>query len=245
MWAILGQRLAAEDRAAFIHSAILATDEIVENEPLPIYGASHSPRSTLRTRRQRLARKLAEQIQLLAACTPPRCLARDVVMSQAGSVVEWLVIVFGIGQVPRDYDLRWRLARLGIEYTTSSKRGWVQHRRASDVVRHKVIELARTLLAEEGRGGKQLHWLAVFADALAALPSIDQEHAGDLMLVSQKAGYLDWFRPVYRESLHYSVTPGESPLSIAGWATLAGLVTNDPAINADDIAHAVRACQIL
>lgn len=244
MWVGLEQRLATEDRAAFIYSAILATDEIVANEPLPIYGVSDHPGPALRTPRQRLARKLAEKVQLLTACTPLRCTAHAVVHSQAGSIVERLIIGFSIGQVPRDYDQRWRLARLGIEYTTSSKRGWVQHRRASDMVRTKVIELVRALVAKEG-GAADLAWLAAFADELADLPCLDKEHGGDLMLASQKAGYLDWFRPVYRESLHYSVTPGESPLSIAGWATLAVLMTNDPDINADDIAHAIRACQIL
>jgi len=244
MWAGLEQRLATEDRADFIYRAILATDEIVANEPLPIYGVTDHPRPTLRTSRQRLARKLAEQVQLLTACTPLRCIADTVVRNQAGSIVERLIIGFSIGQVPRDYDQRWRLSRLGIEYTTSSKRGWVQHRRASDLVRTKVVELARKLVAEEG-GAADLRWLAAFADELASLPCLEKEHGGDLMLASQKAGYLDWFRPVYRESLHYSVTPGESPLSIAGWATLAVLMTNDPDINADDIAHAIRACQIL
>lgn len=248
MWNDLAQRLEVAERRAFLHAVILATDEIIADEPLPVYQVPATPKPALRTRRQRLARRLAEQVQLLAACTPPRCTAARVIERRASVTVEQLIIAFGIGQVPQDYNQRWRLSRLNIEFTTSSKRGWVQHRRASDRVRAKVIDLARALLMENTKACPEDQINAVlveFSDLLASLPDMDEEHRDDPALRSQKASYLDWFRLAYRESLHYSIEAGQSPLSLAGWATLAGLMANDPTINTDDIAHAVRACQIL
>lgn len=246
MWVELDERLASDERGAFIHTIILATDENIKNEPLPVYSLPSPPAPRLRTRVKRLARKFAEQLQLLRVCTPPRCAAKEIVNRQSSSIVEALVIYFDIGEVYQDYDQRWRLTSLGIEYTTSSKRGWVQHRRASDTIRRKVIEVGHLLINEIKVTGQCFHFadeLSWFVSRMEQLPDLRSEHGDELILASQKSGYLDWFRYTYREALSASNVQGISPLSHAGWATLAGIITGDPDINPDDIAHAVRAWQ--
>lgn len=246
MWAELDESLACDERAAFIHTVILAADAIIKDEPLPVYSLPSPPGPRLRTKTQRLARKFAEQVQLLRVCTPPRCEAKETVSSWAGVMVESLVVYFNIGETYQDHDQRWRVARLGIEYTTSSKRGWVQHRRASDVIRRKVIELGFSLISEIEISGAQLHFaeeLKRFVSDLRRLPDFKTEHGADLALDSQKSGYLDWFRHAYRETMHSSKVADQSPLCYAGWSTLASIVTGESDITRDDIAHAARVWQ--
>lgn len=248
MWSELDEKLACDERAAFIHTVILATDEIVKNEPLKVYSIPNLPVRRLRTRVQRLARKFAEQVQLLAVCTPPRCAAHPVISRNSGVMVEALIIYFHIGQVCQDHDQRWRLTRLGVEYTTNSKRGWVQHRRASDVVRRKVIDVGRQLITEIESSGEHLRFageLSRFVSSMDQLPDIKAEHDERLMLASQKSGYLDWFRHSYRATLSARKVSDQSPLSYRGWATLATIVTGECDISPDDIAHAVQAWRIL
>lgn len=249
MWRELDARLQPDERSGFIHAAILGTDEICQDEPLPGYVVTQHEPPRLRTKTQRRARKLAELIQLWRACTPPRCAAYETKASgKLGSIIELLVVAFHIGPVPLDYNLRWKTVRLGIEYTTDSKRGWMQHRRASDTVRAKLIETGRqllALLADEQPG----HWLSQNLDELLQqlgnLPSMAEEHSDSVMLLSQKSSYLDWFRYVCVETRHAAIASETSPLSIEGWATLARIVTGDQDIDRGDIAHAVRVCQVL
>lgn len=236
MWKHTEASLNPEWRNAFLHDLILATDAVIPDEPLPAYESPTYPPPRLRTREQRHARKLAELLQLLRAVTPPRCAAAQSRVENAGTDVEALIIWFDIGQVPRDYDLRGEMTELAIEFTTDSKRGWVQHRRASDVVRAKAVKAARTLVALPG-AAQRATWLMKLADELAALPRMQDEHAHDVELRQQKAGYQDWLRVAYCRTLDYAMTPGKSPLRIVDWATLACVVADAPTPMPDTIAH--------
>lgn len=236
MWRHAGVCIAPEWRNAFLQTLIIATDAVIPDKPLPVYGSPKKNPPRLRTREQRHARKLAELLQLLRVVTPPRCKANQSRILNVGSDIEALIIWFDIGQVPYNYDLRWSKTELGIEFTTDSKRGWMQHRRASDLVRAKTIKTARTLATLPG-ATKRASWLVLLADELATLPSMDIECGGDIELRSQKAGYQDWLRYTYCETLNYAAVAGNPLLRMSDWATLARVVADAPDPSPDTIAH--------
>jgi len=238
MWRHAENSVAPEWRNAFILDLILATDSIFPEEALPVYGSPPSAEHRLRTREQRHARKLAKLLQLLRVVTPPRCKADKSRINEASCDVEYLIIFFDIGPVPRDYYLCWRMTELGVEYTMDSKRGWMQHRRASDLVRGKVVNAARTMAALPG-ATQHTEWLLTLADELEALPSMKAEHVDEIDLQSQKAGYLDWLAVAYSMTKSYSSSPEEETLRIVDWAVLARVVAGAGDVTPDDISHAI------
>ena len=238
LWRNLSRQVENGMPRGFIMDLILATDAIVTDEPLPVYARPALEPLTLRTRAQRHARKLAELLQLLAAVTPPRCRAARSRIMLAGSDIEYLVIYFNIGAVPRDYDLRWQRQELGISYTSDSERGWRQHRRASDKVRRRTIRTARILadiLAETKHHG----WLLQLATDLDQLPDMHDEHAGWLTLMSQKHGWWNWLAAAYALTHAHVADEGWEALGPSDWATLARVITGTEDITPDDVAHAL------
>lgn len=173
MWAQASKGLKADERKYFIPRLILSTDAIVPDERLPVYKTApvgESPK--YRTREQRAAYKLAVQLQRFAVVTPPRCQAYQARFISVD--IEKLIISFNIKPAERDDDERWR--SLQIEYTTSSKRGWIQHRRASDKVRREVITTARRL-ADLPDAKRHQSWLRDLAAELESLPNFETEHS--------------------------------------------------------------------
>lgn len=242
MWKYVETSIDPEFRAGFLSRLVLATDEIIPDTPLPVYGAPDYAPPRLRTREQRRARKLAEQLRLLNTVTPPRCKAYNSRVNHAASDIELLIIWFDISQVPHNPDRRWQLTELRIEYTRDSKRGWKQHRRASDILRQKVIKTARELAGLPG-AKKRAAWLHTLAEDLAALPEMKDEHAADIALLGQKADYTDWVRVIHAEMDDYAASPLTPALRHRDLATLANVITATPAddqmITEDDVAHAI------
>gem|GEM_PF-6977061 len=224
-------------RGDFVHSLILATDEIIPDEPLPVYNRPPTPEPNLRSRQQRWARKLAKLLQLLRAVTPGGCQASRRIMF-VGSDIEYLVICFGTGDVPCDYDLRWRLTELGIEYTTDSERGWRQHRRASDKVRLKAVTAARKLATMVDDDSHRA-WLHELARDLEALPSMQDEHVAWLTSMSQKQGWWNWLIAAYAMTRYSGKDMDTPPLRHLDWATLARVIAGAKSVDEDDVAHAL------
>jgi len=207
---------------AFIGALIYSTDDALEDEPRPVYPLSpDAADARLRDPAQRLAPKLARLFRELRIVTPPRCAARSAPALQVISTVDRLVIGYRFDLAPDDVNEIYR--RHGIEFTSDSKRGWLQRRRASDAVRCRVIEAARRL-AEIGRP-QDAGWLAALADDLLRLPDYRTEHAHQPELRSNKCGWPDWLRVAHRD-LH-GVGEQENCLRIVDWAALVRVLFDD------------------
>lgn len=204
MWAYVNRRAPADSESggAFLATLIYSMDDADDAlvEQVPRYPRPPDvPEKRLRDPAQRQARKLARLLREFGLVTPPRCEAFHAdVRKDCGSTIERLVIFYHFELAPRDVNEIWR--RHGIEYTSSSKRGWIQSRRASDTVRARAIEAALKL-AQVGRPNDAA-WLGELAEALQRLPDFEIEHAGQPELYSQKCGWPDWLR-VVRDHLQF------------------------------------------
>lgn len=211
------------DRDAFLGVLIYSVDDAIEPERRPLYSSPPAmPEKRLRDPAQRLARKLARLLRELFIVTPPRCEALTAeAVKYTGGTVERLVIFYHFELEPDDVNEIYR--RHGIEYTSDSKRGWLQRRRASDTVRSRVIEAARKL-ASIGRP-RDAGWLSEIADDLQRLPDFETEHAGQPELRSHKCGWPDWLR-VAHQGLRYVSTTDEC-LRVVDWTALVRALFDD------------------
>ncbi|MFN3544932.1 MAG: hypothetical protein ACK4UX_08795 [Thiobacillus sp.] len=223
MWTHVDRHVQAENRGALLHSLIYSMDDALEDEHRPLYRSPPAvPEKRLRDAAQRQARKLAMLIQELCTVTPPRCeAARHDVIKYGGSTVERLVIAYRIALAPIDINDIYR--RHDIAFTSTSKRGWVQRRRASDAARRRVIAAAREL-AETGRP-QDARWLGELADALHQLPDLKTEHAGQPELRSQKCGWPDWVRVAQAAMRDAGI--GDACLRTVDWAALVRALFDD------------------
>ncbi len=210
-----------QDGRGFLSSLIYGTDDAVENEQVPKYPrpASTQPARRLRPE-QTAARKVAHLLQLLFHVTPRDCYARHH-GSHFGTDVEWLVVHFGFILGPFDYSAMHRVYK--ITYTCTSQRGWVQHRRAHDLIRRQLIDAIRML---EQRTADPTHALIVrmreIAEDLATWPDMDDEHGHQIERLSNKSGWQGWLRYAYDQMLG-DIESGDlrDNLRHCDWAALA------------------------
>jgi hypothetical protein len=210
-----------EDGRWFLGGALIyGTDTVIPDEK-PLRRPSVPKSSPQRLNpEQRAARKAAHLLQCLFHVTPPDCYAGSK-NRWFGATVEWLVIRYGFELGPFDYN---RLDRVyDLTYTTDSKRGWKQHRRAHDRIRHQVIAAIHRLLKMTCDPGNPLiAECRQIADDLATWPDMETEHGHQIELRSQKAGWADWFRYAYDrwlDALEWGEARGH--LRECDWATLA------------------------
>lgn len=211
------------DRDALLGVLIYSMDDALEDERRPLYSSPPAmPEKRLRDPAQRQANKLARLVCELRIVTPPRCEAyRADVLQYGGSTVERLVIFYRFNLAPADVNEIYR--RHGIDYTSDSKRGWLQRRRASDAVRSRVIEAA-CKLAEIGRP-LDAGWLGQLAENLQRLPDFKTEHAGQPELRSQKCGWADWLRVAHRGLR--GVGTSDECLRVVDWTALVRALFDD------------------
>jgi len=213
-------KLLREDGRWFLSDLIYGTDNAIKDEPIHQY-----PKVLEYTERCRLspeqsaAKKVAKLLQSLSHVTPRDCFASA--NCWFGAEVEWLVVRFNIKLGPFDYNAMHRIYNLG--YTTSSKRGWQQHRRAHDAIRLKTIDAIRKLAQLSSDPSHSLIvTLQGVADELGNWPDMEDEHGHQIDLVSNKAGWHDWLRYVYEQML-YAIEWGDARKNLLNshWATLA------------------------
>jgi len=204
----------------FIHDLIYGTDNAIEDEPVRLYPKVLECKEQRRlSPEQSAARKVTNLLRLLSHVTPRDCYAST--KCWFGSTVEWLVIQFQIKLGPFDYNAMHRIYNL--EYTTDSKRGWLQHRRAHDAIRLKTIDAIRKLANPPSDPLNPLIvTLQGIADELDTWPDMEDEHGHQIDMVSHKAGWHDWLRYAYNEMLH-AIEWGDARnnLKDSHWATLA------------------------
>lgn len=211
-----------EDGRWFLADLIYGTDNAIEDEPKPTYLYPKALECTEQRRlspEQSAARKVAKLLQSLFHVTPRDCSAST--KCWFGTTVEWLVIKFQIELGPFDYNAMHRVYNL--EYTTDSKRGWLQHRRAHDAIRLKTIDAIRKLARLSSDPSHSLIvTLQGIADELGTWSDMEDEHSHQIDLVSNKAGWHDWLRYVYNEML-YAIEWGDARKNLMSshWATLA------------------------
>lgn len=209
-----------ENGGWFLHDLIYGSDNAIEDEPVRLYPNVLECKEQRRlSPEQSAARKVAKLLQLLFHVTPEDCFAST--NCWFGTEVEWLVIQFQIKIGPFDYNALHRVYNL--EYTSDSKRGWLQHRRAHDAIRLKTIDAIRKLARLSSDPSHSLIvTLQCIADELGTWPDMEDEHGHQIDLVSNKAGWHDWLRYVYNEML-YAIEWGDARknLNSSHWATLA------------------------
>lgn len=210
-----------ENGGWFLHALIYGTDNTIEDEPVRLYPKVLECKEQRRlSPEQSAARKVAKLLQLLFHVTPRRDCSASA-NCWFGTAVEWLVIEFQINLGPFDYNAMHRVYNL--EYTTDSKRGWLQHRRAHDAIRLKTIDAIHKLARLSSDPSHSLIvTLQGIADELGTWPDMEDEHRHQIDLISNKAGWHEWLRYVYNEML-YAIEWGDARknLKSSHWATLA------------------------
>ena len=194
-----------KEQFVFLERLILATDNAIEPErywfdPMP----PREQQQRLRDPLQSLARKVACQVRELSTIQPHRRISGATLMNPwSGPLIEALVIYYDFGMPGADYYGRRGIFRKNdIEYTSSSKRGWIQHAQAADRLRPKVIANLRRLAEESSRAApvrprqEFLDSLRDCADRLAALPNLADLAVGEPELESQKSSWADWLRSI-------------------------------------------------
>lgn len=172
----------------FVDCLSLATDAILPDQIIEAdLSDPQKPARRLRSKDERLARKLAVLLRDLQELTPCHGIDGIPTIHSAwfGAEIEALIIEFRI-ELPAK-DLVSLHKRHKITFTPDSKRGYVQHRRASDVLRKEVLNVSRELLAIKPEA-----WLQTLITELEAWPDFEAEQALQPLLISQKAGWADW-----------------------------------------------------
>lgn len=227
-----------DDGSDFLSFLIYGMDIAFEDEPVRVYPAVARPESAGRLRPdQSAARKVAHLLRLLFHVTPPDCYARN--RRWFGPDIEWLVIRYGIQIGSADFNAMNRVYKLS--YTTDSKRGWVQHRRAHDQIRRKAIEAIHRLVKLSADPAHELtQRMSEIADELASWPDTDKEHGHQIDRLSNKAGWPDWLRYAHDRILS-EIVLGElrGRLRNRDWAALVMTLFDIP-VGEDQIAQVVR-----
>ncbi len=214
-----------ENRDLVIGTLILAMDEAIKPTPVPRYGRLPAPPRVRLAPRQTRARKLARLLRELSHVTPSRCHAARNNRAEFGLELEALCTAYRIELDPLDLD-RVR-SRYCIEHKSDSKRGFVEHRRASDTARRKALAAARELLAHDGAQMPDYcaRLLTRVVAELESWPDFEAEHTTEPEHRSQKSGWADWLRRARHEWRNWSAwNDAPSPdatLDAADWATLA------------------------
>ncbi len=179
----------------FLSRLIYATDHAVPGDPIADKQIPASkPEARLREADRRLARKLARLLREWQIVTPFDSVAGMSLdkgnMQHIGDVIDRLVTAYDFELEPPDLSEIHK--RHGIEHTANSKRGWRARRRASDVVRHKIIRDALRL-SEIGRP-QDSGDLAHLAYKLRDFPDMNNDRTDGADLRVQKTGWPDWLR---------------------------------------------------
>lgn len=235
---LYAQHVAEADQDGFIGGLIYSMDDVLEDESVPLYEKPIQVlEERLREPDRNLARKLARQYYEMAVVTPPRCQAySEPVVKFAGGQIERLIIRYYFQPAAPDVNGIYRL--YGIEFTSSSKRGWRARRKASDVARNKVIKSARRL-AKIGHEADK-NWLNRIADDLESLPDMETEHRYQPEMVSNKSTWADWLRVAYKGMR--GIGSEDNFLRLRDWAALARVLFDNPDINEANISQALRDC---
>ena len=210
------QELRTPKPARFVDCLILATDATMQ-APL----GSESPARDespprLRTKEQRLARKLGvllSELQLLMPAMTIDGQIRDHA-PWFGQVREVLSREFGV-DIPHA-NLRVAQEKYGITEGADSKRGYIQHRRAADSICAKAKAVASSLNTY-----RPADWLVSLIHELELWPQFEDEKRAQPLLFSQKATWADWLT---QASLMLAESYEKPFLRQKDWQVLVGLL---------------------
>ena len=178
----------------FLGRLILARDSAIDPEPYSFsrYIPPKLPR--LRQPLQNLARKVACQIAELALITPRRRISGEPLPTPwPGELVESMVIFYDFLMPETSYY--WIFSKNEIEFTATSKRGWIQHAQAAERLRPKAVTNLRCLAAKSPDDLDFMRdRLLAYAKALESVPTLEELERDEPELESQKATWADWLR---------------------------------------------------
>lgn len=207
----------------FLGRLILATDEVCADERY-VFDRSRPPTlPRLRDPLQNLARKVACQIRELNLITPRRLISGGPLASpNASELVDALANHFQLTLPPIDHY--WVFSRHQIEFTMSSKRGWIQHMQATEKLRQRLSINLRQLASKTTPAPAFMRELWHYAEILENAQTLDDLSFAEPALASQKATWADWLRTLQAK---YAVD-GElgivDALPKSDWATLVSVL---------------------
>lgn len=202
--------------ARFVDCLILATDATMQ---MPL--GSESPARDespprLRSKEQRLARKLGallSELQLLMPATTIDGQVRDHT-HWFGEERETLSREFAVDIPPT--NLRIAQEKYGITEVADSKRGYIQHRRAADSICARAKAVASSL-----NTCRPADWLISLIRELEMWPQFEDEKTVQPLLFSQKATWADWLT---QASLMLAESYEKPFLRLKDWQVLVGLL---------------------
>lgn len=203
-----------------LETLIYASDDVIEDTPVesvPMIPGTIDNRARRLSQVQNKARKLAIKLRELHNFMPWRLKKRTGHTLLCD--IEMLCIYFDITLEPFDIDASRK--KHNIDYTSSSKRGYIRHRRAADKVKAEAIKVARALVDSEIPSRPAAEISGLIAD-LEKWENFDMERGTSSLLRSQKAGWADWLR-VAHEGLQWydgDNSPANA-LTLSDWASLA------------------------
>jgi hypothetical protein len=186
----------------FLWRIILLTDATVPPEKYPFdRRAQKGDPTRLRDPAQNLARKLACQMRELWHIAPTRTISGvPLVKHWPGPIIDALAAGFCFRMPVVDYHSAYGVfQRNNIEFTQTSKRGWVEHARAAERLRIKISTNANSLVDKYGLripASIRLE-LNEYVRALDNAPLLEDIAAVEVELASQKASWADWLRTIH------------------------------------------------
>lgn len=212
VWKHIDETELDKPKEEIIGALIYSTDTVIFDEEIPRYGLIQAVTAGRLTPKQIKARKLAKLLRDLFCVTPQHCDAfrkRDRLLTD----IENLCNAFYFRLDAHDLDACRR--KHDIEFIADSKRGFIQHRHASDKIRGKAIKVAQHIIEATDTPAWCAERLAGLVKDLLSWSSFKQEHGDETEYRSQKASWCDWVR-VARERID---APPEM-LTHDDWATL-------------------------
>lgn len=202
--------------ARFVDCLILATDATMQVPLDSVTPARDEPQPRLRSKEQRLARKLGallSELQLLMPATTIDGQVRDHA-HWFGEERETLSREFAVDIPPT--NLRIAQEKYGITEVADSKRGYIQHRRAADSICARAKAVASSL-----NTCRPADWLISLIRELEMWPQFEDEKTVQPLLFSQKATWADWLT---QASLMLAESYEKPFLRLKDWQVLVGLL---------------------
>lgn len=202
--------------ARFVDCLILATDSTMAAPLRSVPPGESESLPRVRTKAQRLARKLGVLLSELQLTLPTTTIDGQVNNHNPWFGVEREFISREFGVDIHHVDLGEMQKAYGITCGSDSKKGYTQHRRAADIICAKAQRVALSLHSDW-----PADWLLSLIHALESLPLFEDEKADQPLLFSQKASWADW---VTQASLMLSESYEKPFLRLKDWQILVGLL---------------------